>query len=140
MRGFIGNTDYEWFTFLRSVEPPIGEVNFWRPGAVRFRALQSGEPVLFRLKAPRNAIGGFGYFSIYSYLPLSVAWSTYGTANGAADFGTVHDRLLRYRSRFKMAASPKEDFWLGCILLTDTTFFDDDDWIPEPVGFARNSP
>lgn len=73
MRGFIGNTDYDWFTFLRSIEPPIGEVNFCRPGAVAFHALDPGEPFFFRLKAPRNVIGGFGYFSHYSYLPLSVA-------------------------------------------------------------------
>ena len=140
MRGFIANTDFNWFTFLRAIEPPIGEVNFWRPGATRFRILQSGEPLLFRLKSPRNVIGGFGYFSHYSYLPLSVAWDTYGIANGAPDFATVHSRLLRYRARFGKTAAPKEDFWLGCILLTDCTFFDDDDWIPEPVDFARNAP
>jgi putative restriction endonuclease len=140
MRGFIGNTDYDWFTYLRSIKPPIDEVNFWRPGTVPFRALQSGEPFFFRLKAPRNVIGGFGHFSIYSYLPLSVAWNTYGIANGGPDFATIHDRLLRYRSRFKMPASTKEDFWLGCILLTDVTFLDESDWIPEPAGFARNSP
>src|SRR5439155_14929787 len=106
MRGFIANTDYDWFIFLRSIEPPIDEVNFWRPGATRFIALQSGEPVLFRLKAPRNVIGGFGYFSHYSYLPLSVVWDTYGIANGAHDFAEVHHRLLHYRMRFGMSASP----------------------------------
>ncbi len=140
MRGFIANTDYDWFVFLRSIRPPIEEVNFWRPGATPFRAVQPGEPVLCRLKAPRNVIGGFGYFSYYSYLPLSVAWETYGPANGAPDFATAHDRLLRYRGRFKMAGSPREDFRLGCILLIEPKFFADDEWIPEPTDFARNSP
>jgi putative restriction endonuclease len=140
MRGFVANTDYDWFTFLRSIEPRIDEVNFWRPGATRFAALQSGEPVLFRLKAPRNVIGGFGYFSHYSYLPLSVVWNAYAIANGAPDFEEVQQRLLRYRTRFGMSGSPKEDFWLGCILLTGATFFDERDWIREPDDFARNSP
>ena len=62
MRGFIGNTEYAWFTQLRAIEPPIDEVNFWKPGTASFKILRPGEPVLFRLKAPRNAIAGFGTF------------------------------------------------------------------------------
>jgi putative restriction endonuclease len=85
-------------------------------------------------------IAGYGFFSHYSYLPLSVAWDTYGIANGAPDFATVHERLLRYRSRFGMSASTKEDFSLGCILLVAPVFLDNDDWIRDPYDFARNSP
>ncbi|HEX7706713.1 MAG TPA: hypothetical protein VF701_09685 [Thermoanaerobaculia bacterium] len=43
MRGFIANTDFEWFMLLRSIVPPIDEVNFWKPGSdTTFRALQPG--------------------------------------------------------------------------------------------------
>jgi hypothetical protein len=31
MRGLVANTDYDWFTYLRAIEPPIDEVNFWKP-------------------------------------------------------------------------------------------------------------
>jgi hypothetical protein len=31
MRGFVANTDYEWYRFL-SGRPDLDEVNFWRPG------------------------------------------------------------------------------------------------------------
>lgn len=64
MRGFVANTDYDWFTYLRAIEPPIDDVNFWKPGSqISFRALQPGEPLFFKLKAPRNVIAGFGYFA-----------------------------------------------------------------------------
>src|SRR5580765_8084741 len=33
MRGYVGNTDFDWFTYLRTIEPPIDEVNFWKPGS-----------------------------------------------------------------------------------------------------------
>lgn len=32
MRGFVANTDLDRFTDLRAIEPPIDEVNFWKPG------------------------------------------------------------------------------------------------------------
>ena len=69
MRGFVAITDYDWFIHLRSIEPPVEEVNFWKPGSdLSFRALTPGEPLFFKLKAPRNVIGGFGYFAHYSVL------------------------------------------------------------------------
>src|SRR4051812_9553761 len=75
MRGFVANTDYDWFTYLRAIEPPIDEVNFWKPGSgTNFSALVPGEPLFFKLKAPRNAIAGFGYFAHFSRLPVSMVW------------------------------------------------------------------
>lgn len=45
MHGFVANTDYDWFTYLRAIEPPIDEVDFWKPGSgTNFSALQPGEP------------------------------------------------------------------------------------------------
>jgi putative restriction endonuclease len=59
---FIANTDNACFDFLAS-EPNIKEVNFWWPGEMGFRATQPGELLAFRLRSPRNKIGGFGVFS-----------------------------------------------------------------------------
>lgn len=137
MRGFVANTDYDWFTFLRSIEPPIDEVNFWRPGAESsFRALQPGEPFFFRLKAPWNAIGGFGYFAHYSSLPVSMAWDVYREANGAPSYRSMRERLLSIRSRFQMSTDAKADFPIGCILVNQPQFFEEDDWIRAPSDFA----
>ncbi|HTD82203.1 MAG TPA: hypothetical protein VK648_00265 [Gemmatimonadaceae bacterium] len=59
MRGFVANSDYDWFTHLRAIEPPIDEVGFWKPGSgTNFAAPR--EPLFFKLKAPYNALAGFG--------------------------------------------------------------------------------
>jgi putative restriction endonuclease len=137
MRGYVANTDYDWFTFLRALEPPIDEVNFWRPGSeTSFRAVEPDDPFFFKLKAPRNAIAGFGYFAHFSRLPVSMAWEVYREANGARAFGEIRERLLRFRSRFGMETDPKQDFWIGCILVNQTIFFNENEWVRVPDDFT----
>jgi len=135
MRGYIGVTDYAWFTYLRAIEPPITEVNFWRPGSeTSFRVLQSGEPFFFRLKSPRNVIGGFAYFSYFSKLPTKVAWDIYGSGNGAASYPEFRSMLLNLRAR---SAEPS-DFTIGCVLLTEPQFFDENDWVKLPSNYIAS--
>lgn len=138
MRGFVANTDYELFTFLRRIEPPVEEVNFWRPGSESksFKVLERGEPFFFKLKQPHNAIAGFGFFAHFSYLPVSKAWDVYEEANGAPTYVSMRERLLSIRSRFGMDVDPKKDFWIGCILINEPTFFGDDDWVRIPDDFS----
>ena len=62
VRGYLSTTDLDWFTFLRARQP-LDEVNFWQPSGRVFKAIEPGEPLLFKLKAPHNAIGGFGIFA-----------------------------------------------------------------------------
>jgi putative restriction endonuclease len=98
MRGYVANTDYDWYRHLHAIEPPIDEVNFWKPGSdATFKALRPGEPIFFKLKSPHNAICGFGVFALFSTLPVSLAWDVYGPANGAASFGEMRARLERIR-------------------------------------------
>jgi hypothetical protein len=55
---WVGVTDNKWFDFLSRV-PAIDEVNFWQPsGQANFRAVEPGSLFVFKLKAPRNVIGG----------------------------------------------------------------------------------
>lgn len=137
MLGYVANTDFEWFTFLRSLTPPPDEVNFWRPGSrSSFSALDPGEPVFFRLKSPYNAIGGFGYYAHFSMLPVSMAWEVYETANGARTYVEMRERLLRIRARFDMNTDAKQDFQIGCILLMNATFFRDGEWVATPSDFS----
>lgn len=136
MRGFVGNTDYDWFTFLRSIEPPIDEVNFWKPGSgTNFGALMPGEPFFFKLKAPYNAIAGFGYFAHFSRLPVSMVWQVYGEANGARSYREMRERLVRIRMRFDRTTDVKQDFWIGCILVNQPVFFAERDWVRVPDDF-----
>lgn len=136
MRGYVAPTDYDWFTYLRAIEPPIDEVNFWRPGSgTNFGALTPGEPLFFKLKAPHNAIAGFGYFAHFSRLPVSMVWQVYGEANGARSYGEMRDRLVRIRIRFDRNTDSKQDFWIGCILVNQPVFFEERDWIRTPDDF-----
>ena len=59
MEGTIAVTDYGWYDFLLRRRPP--EVNFWTPSDHRAFHASSFSPFFFKLKAPHNAIGGFGY-------------------------------------------------------------------------------
>jgi putative restriction endonuclease len=121
------------------MEPPVEEVNFWRPGSESsFKALQPGEPFFFKLKAPRNVIAGFGFFAHFSLLPVSMAWEVYGNANGARSYIEMRERLLAIRSRFDMDVDRKKDFWIGCILINQPVFFEEADWIRMPDDFAPN--
>lgn len=139
MRGFIANTDFERFTLLRAIEPAVDEVNLWKPGSeMAFRALTPGEPLFFRLKSPHNAIGGFGFFAHYSTLPVSMAWEVYGVANGAPSFTEMRRRRLQIRNRFGMETDPKQDFWIGRILVNQPVFFSEKEWVRIPDDWASN--
>ena len=71
---FLGVTDTDWFRYLRDLRPPAEDINFWQPrGGRGFRALQVGEPFLFKLKAPYNAIGGVGFYAWHTHLPITIA-------------------------------------------------------------------
>src|SRR5437667_10519668 len=82
VRAFVAVTDNDWFDFLRH-QPALPEVNFWQPGGGRhFRALDPGQPLLFKLHALMNFLVGGGFLSAFSILPMSLAWQTFGIQNG----------------------------------------------------------
>lgn len=136
MTGWLANTDYDWFRFLRSLEG-IEDVNFWQPSGGRgFHVLQPCEPLLFKLKAPHNVIAGFGYFVRHSVLPAWLAWDTFGETNGAADFPAMRARIERYRSG--NVQDPGGKYPVGCIVLTQPIFFPQELWIPQPDDWPRN--
>ena len=138
MRGFVANTDFEWFSYLRTVVPPVDEVNFWKPGSkTRLSGLDPGEPLFFKLKAPQNAIAGFGYFSLFSILPTRVAWDVYGPANGAATYSEFRAMLTSIRKGFGIVTDTRTDFDIGCVLLTNSVFFEPDEWIRPPEDFRK---
>lgn len=135
MKAYVGVTDRDWYRFLRS-QSELDEVNFWQPSTGgRFRALGPGQPFLFKLHYPENAIVGGGFFATYSQLPASVAWETFGPENGAATLVEMRRRIERYRHA---SPDPREDYTIGCIILEDPFFFAERDWIPAPADFKPN--
>jgi len=131
---YVGITDYDWFRYLSSI-PDVDEVNFWQPGGNRiFKTLSIGEPFLFKLHSPRNFIVGGGFFAHSTILPVSMAWSAFGIKNGARSIDEMRSRIEKYRRQ-----SPhSEDYRIGCILLTQTFFFDENEWIPIPENWKLN--
>lgn len=132
---WVANTDPDWFDFL-SAQPNIDEVNFWQPsGNATFRAIEPGELFLFKLKAPRNGIGGFGVLSQASNLPVSLAWEAMGTKNGAPSFVEMRERVSRYRRE----QDNRSDYTIGCRIVVQPTFFPEHLWIPQPASWSRET-
>lgn len=138
-KGFIGNTDYDWFSYLRA-RGTVEEVNFWQPsGRSAFRAVAPGAPFFFRLKSPHNAIAGFGFFSRFEIVPAWLAWDSFGVLNGAPDLESMLTRIRRYRSRESLLAVTRPDgFSIGCIMIGSPVFFPDGDWVREPDDWKAN--
>jgi putative restriction endonuclease len=131
---WVANTDLDWFDFL-TAQPDIDEVNFWQPsGTTNFSAIQPGELFLFKLKSPRNAIGGFGVLSQSSNLPLSLAWEAFGVKNGAPSFLEMRQRISRYRRD----AAPEADYTIGCRIVVQPTFLPEALWIEQPSSWTRS--
>src|SRR5271170_7030024 len=124
---FVANTDNAWFDFL-SLESNIYEVNFWWPGEMAFRAVQPGELLVFRLKSPRNKIGGFGVFSSHSLLPIQIAWDSFGRANGISSFEGLRSAIAEYRPNTRVGPMTN----IGCSVLVEPVFFPPDLWFDLP--------
>jgi putative restriction endonuclease len=135
MKYYVGVTDNEWFNFLRERKPD--EVNFWRPSSQAFRALNIGEPFLFKLHLPQNFIAGGGFFFQYTKLPLSMAWKVFEEKNGAPNYSIFSNRISPYFSSSRKQLSDPE---IGCIILVTPFFFEREDWIPAPKNFTLNIP
>lgn len=134
VRLWAANTDLDWFDYLAS-QPDIDEVNFWQPsGHANFGAISEGELFLFKLKSPRNVIGGFGVLSQSTNMPLSLAWEAFGVKNGARTFPEMRDRIVRYRSDARDELDPV----IGCRVVVQPVFLPEPLWIAQPESWARS--
>ena len=125
VRLFVGLTDRGWLDGVRTLG--AREVNLWRPHRRRFRALERGEPYLFRLHAPWSAVAGGGRFVEEHLLPLSLAWLAFGAANGVSDPHAFGRRFERAHP-----GSESDDPVLSCVILSDPFFIEQADWIRSP--------
>ncbi|MGO9422187.1 HNH endonuclease [Roseiarcus sp.] len=131
----VAVTDGDWFDHLRAL-PHLTEVSFWSPSDRTFRALSPGELFLFKLHAPRNFIVGGGWFVHSTILPCSLAWEAFGEENGAATLREMRTRIIRYTKR---SADDREDFHIGCRILTQPFFLPEYAWIPVDDMWPRQT-
>jgi HNH endonuclease len=134
VRLVVAVTDGEWFEYLRT-RPDLPEINFWAPSGTNFRALSPGELFLFKLHAPLNFIVGGGVFAHASIAPCSLAWEAFGEANGAVTLAQMRARIGRYR---RADPHSREDFQIGCRILTQPFFLNKVDWLPVPASWSAN--
>lgn len=80
-------------------------------------------------------IVGGGIFTYANTLPSSIAWDAFGEANGANSLRQVRERIVKYRSDDE---DYRGDFTIGCRILTQTFFFEEQDWIPVPKSWSPN--
>ena len=137
LSGTVAPTDYGWYEFLCSRGSWV-EVNFWTPSThFAFRA-EELSPFLFKLKAPHNAICGFGYFARYSALPDWLAWDCFGDANGCSSLSVMRERISEIRRRMRYVGTERIAE-IGCIVVVSVTFFPPGEWVPQPTDWpVRN--
>jgi putative restriction endonuclease len=130
---YVANTDNDWFDFLKT-NGPFEEVNFWKPSQQLFKAIDEGGFFVFRLKSPRNVIGGYGRLVSSINAPIRLAWESLGPANGVSSC----EGLIRAIKRYRSERSVTVDSFIGCRLLADPVFFEEKDWFPVPDGWSSN--
>ncbi len=134
---YIGNTDYGWFNFLKNQNDPQQpeDINFWKPGGQRtFESIKKGEPFLFRLKRPYYKIAGVAFFSRFVKLPLDYAWDVFELQNGVGSYYSFRNKIEIYRLRNRI----RNDERIGCIVLSNPIFFDEDNWIESPEDWNNS--
>ncbi|MDP1580072.1 MAG: HNH endonuclease [Candidatus Didemnitutus sp.] len=131
MKLFVGVTNNEWFRFLAARNPD--EVNFWRPRSqMDFKALKTGDIFLFKLHSPLDVIAGGGVFLKHTFLPLRLAWQSFGERNGTPDLDTFEKRILEHRAPDELTRN------LGCTILVQPFFWPKERWIPIPSDWSKN--
>ena len=128
---YVGNTDNDWFDFLAS-QSGLDEVNFWQPSAQNFGAIGEGERFAFRLKSPRNRIGGFGTLAQVSRLPIEMAWETFGVKNGVASLRDLVAAIARYRTNEVVTPST----FIVCRVLVEPVFLPELLWFDVPESWS----
>lgn len=131
MNFYLAVTDINWYNNLSKINPE--DVNFWQPGGrTNFRILSPGEPFLFKLKV-HNVIGGVGFYFKQVFLPITLAWETFGERNGYETYKQFERAIMNLRTD-KENPNPQ----IGCIVLTNPIFFNSKDWIPVPENWKNS--
>lgn len=133
MKFYVAVTESNWFNYLSSINPD--EVNFWKHSIENFRAIDTGDLFLFKLRYPENYIVGGGYFFRNINLSVSDAWKTFEEGNGAKTAKSFSRQVYESRD-----SSPLEEteLTIGCNVLLAPFFFEERDWISAPDDWKPN--
>jgi putative restriction endonuclease len=124
----ISPTDIDWFYFLREVGYN-SEINFWTPTPWNISKLSEGDKLYFMLKSPIRKIGGNGQFLKYINMTVDDAWNKFGRKNGCNSKQELIRRLDKYKSKRSSCEKGILDAQIGCLILNNVEFFDDNDFL-----------
>ena len=131
----IAPTDLNWFYYLRE-QSNTNIVNFWTPTPWNIKRLKEGDKFYFLLKSPIRKIGGFGYFKKYDNMSVYEAWIKFGKGNGVSDLTELAERCSNYVRKHTKKDLNIDDLEIGCIVLENPVFFDDEHFFsPEKFEF-----
>ena len=130
MQAIFAVTDPSWLATLANVDVADGEVNFWQPRPTRAAQLP-GTPYIFKIRGT-DRIGGFGFFSYWTEMPLGIAWETFRIANGVASLAEMRARVNALRR------GDDADDRVGCIVLSDTVILPPDEYVAAPNDWKPN--
>lgn len=137
---YVGITDTNWMKFIKEQKDNIDRyINFWTPGTKTFKAIQPGELFLFKLHAKKakgenGEIVGGAYFDGFEQMSVSEAWNRFGYGNGTTSQFELKSAIDEYRVRNNMDRNAD----IGCIVLRDPFFFEEDKWIESPADWGKS--
>jgi putative restriction endonuclease len=135
VKAYVGVTDSDWYAYLSS-RTNIREVNFWRPyGSRAFKVLTPGEIFIFKTRYPQNKIVGGAIYEGFVSLNISRAWEFFGEGNGVGSIEDLVDRLCAITGESIDEVGDRE---IGCVLLRDTWFLNNNELLPAPPTFSAN--
>jgi putative restriction endonuclease len=133
VHGWVGVTDFRWYQRLLDDGLDRGDVNFWQPSArAPKKDMPVGMPFFFKLKAPHNAICGYGQFVRFSVLPDWLAWDSFGRGNGVESLEEFRRRLARLRQRARIPSKVE----IGCCMIAEAQVWPEDRWIRQPTDWG----
>ena len=146
---YLGITDKKWYSFLKE-EYGIGligeKVNFWTNRTERVKKFEEGELFLFKLHNIKDSdekgqIVGCGNFDYYEKMTISEAWEKFGRRNGAESLDSLKESLKKHKyknkKKYKKEENLEESTEIGCIILKNVIFFDEDKWRKEPDDWSK---
>ena len=111
MNAFVAVTDSDWMS--RLVSEGAVEANFWQPRPTRVKQ-PKWAPWIFKVRKT-DRIAGFGFFSYWTTMPLSIAWETFHEASGASSYSEMAMREAALRG------SENTDDIIGCAVECHST-------------------
>lgn len=135
---YVGITDTNWLEFIKGHKSSIKKyINFWKPSAKVFKAIEPGDLFLFKLHENKaygenGEIVGGAYFVSFEQMSVLDAWDRFGFGNGAKAPLELQLALDKYRVRNSIDSDI-----IGCIVLRDPFFFKKDRWIESPADWKK---